>query len=102
MKDNVNFIGISLIIISAFLFIIFFITLTVETWDFLTSKKSHNFKDITSLAITGMYGVLLGSLLIWISNYVIKWYRSWIYGIFYYILKIWYNKNKKEVINNGI
>lgn len=72
MKDNINFIGTSLIIISAFLFIIFLITLTVETWDFLTTKKPHDFKDITSLAITGMYGVLFGSLLIWISNYVIK------------------------------
>ena len=72
MKDNLNFIGISLIIISVFLFTVFIITLSVETWDFLTTKKSHNFKDITSLAITGMYGVLLGSLLIWISNYVIK------------------------------
>jgi hypothetical protein len=72
MKDNINFIGISLIIISAFLFIVFLITLCVETWVFLTSKKSHNFKDITSLAITGMYGVLFGSLLIWFSNYVIK------------------------------
>lgn len=72
MKDNINFIGTSLIIISAFLFIIFLITLTVETWDFLTSKKSHNFKDITSLAITGMYGVLFGSLLIWFANYIIK------------------------------
>lgn len=72
MKDNINFIGLSLIIISAFLFIVFLITLTVETWDFLTSKKSHNFKDITSLAITGMYGLLFGSLLIWFANYVIK------------------------------
>lgn len=72
MKDNINFIGLSLIIISAFLFIVFLITLTVETWDFLTSKKSHNFKDITSLAITGMYGVLFGSLIIWFANYVIK------------------------------
>ena len=72
MKDNINFIGLSLIIISAFLFIVFLITLTVETWDFLTSKKSHNFKDITSLAITGMYGVLFGSLLIWFANYIIK------------------------------
>ena len=72
MKDNMNFIGISLIIISAFLFTVFIISLSVETWDFLTTKKSHNFKDITSLAITGMYGVLFGSLLIWFANYVIK------------------------------
>lgn len=69
---NVSFIGKSLIYVSTFILFVFIIAFCLEMWDFLNSRKSHNFKDIMNIATTSFYGFLIGGLLIWFAEHFMK------------------------------
>lgn len=72
MKENINFLGISLIVISIFIFAVFIVTFLVETWNFLVHNKNHNFKDLIYLINSSIFGLITGIFMIYFSTYIIK------------------------------
>ena len=84
---NVSFIGNSLIYVSTFILVVFIVAFCLEMWDFLNSRKSHNFKDIMNIAILWSRYINIKKLTLFMEWFFIDFYTVIEYNI--YINKKW-------------